>query len=130
MWPSRRTHLSKQTTCSDLRSNHTTRIAVGISTCWWRSLVVAISKFNHLTISQHSATRKHHSKQNSHILKVTGWVWESLKKYKLTLITVTTSIYLLDPVLVDLTVESDSILTNPIGKMGCKAGRCCKACTL
>ena len=31
----------------------------GIFNCWWRSLLVAPSKFGLLTITRHSATRKH-----------------------------------------------------------------------
>ena len=54
----------------------------------------------------------------SGILKVTGRVWESQKRISITLITATTSVHLPKPVSTDLTIKSDSVLTNPIGKDG------------
>ena len=40
--------------------------------------------------------------------------------------TATTVIHLLKLVLIDLTIKSDSVLTNPIEKMGFEAGWCGK----
>ena len=40
------------------------------------------------------------------------------------LILATTSVYLPKPVSTDLTIKPDLVLTNPIGKDGCEAGRC------
>ena len=40
------------------------------------------------------------------------------------LITATTSVHFPKPVSTDLTIKPDSVLTNPIGKDGCEAGRC------
>ena len=57
------------------------------------------------------------------ILKVTGQVWESQKRASITLITATASVHLPKPVSTDLTIKPDSVLTNPIEKMGCEAGR-------
>ena len=36
--------------------------------------------------------------------------------------TTTTSVHLPKPVLTDLTIKPDSVLTNPKGKDGCEAG--------
>ena len=52
----------------------------------------------------------------SHILKVTGHVWESQKGLASTLITATTSVHLPKPASTDLTIKPDSVLANPIGK--------------
>ena len=53
------------------------------------------------------------------ILKVTGQVWESPKKrISITLITATTCVHLPKPVSTDLTIKSDLVLTNPIGRDG------------
>ena len=52
------------------------------------------------------------------ILKVAGQVWESKKKKKgqaSTLILATISTHLPKPVSTDLTIKSDSVLTNPLG---------------
>ena len=57
----------------------------------------------------------------SHIVKVTGQVWESLKRISITLITATTSIHLPTPVSTDPTIKPDSVLTNPIGKDGVRS---------
>ena len=54
----------------------------------------------------------------SSILKVTGQVWESQKRIRITLITAMTSIHLPKPASTDLTIKPDSVLTNPIGKDG------------
>ena len=69
LWPSLRTHLMLHMTSRDLRNIHTTQghtslhnIALkltSIFTYWWRSLLVATSKFGLLTIRQHSVTKKH-----------------------------------------------------------------------
>ena len=58
------------------------------------------------------------------IFKMTGQVWKSQKRISITLITATTSFHLPKPVSTDLTIKPDSVLTNPIGKDGCEAGRC------
>ena len=55
------------------------------------------------------------------ILKVTGQVWESQKRIRITLITATTSFHLPKPVSTDLTIKPDSVLTNPIGKDGVRS---------
>ena len=60
----------------------------------------------------------------SRILKVTGQVWESQKRISSMLITATTSVHLSKPVSTDLTITSDSVLANPIGKDGVRTGRC------
>ena len=52
------------------------------------------------------------------ILKATGQVWESQKRISIRLITATTSAHLPKPVSTELTIEPDSVLTNPIGKDG------------
>ena len=53
------------------------------------------------------------------ILKVTGDRSEKAKKrIASTLITATTSIHLPKPLSTDLTIKSDSVLSNPIGKDG------------
>ena len=52
----------------------------------------------------------------SHIVRMTGQVWESQKKISITLITATTRAHLPKPVSIDLTIKPDSVLTNPIGK--------------
>ena len=58
------------------------------------------------------------------ILKVTGQAWESQKRISInTNHSYTTSVHLPKLVSTDLTVKSDLVLTNPIGKMGCEAGR-------
>ena len=57
----------------------------------------------------------------SRILKVTGQVWESQKRIRITLITATTSIILSKPVSTDLTIKLDSVLTNPTGKDGVRS---------
>ena len=73
--------------------------------------MVATFKFGLVTIRQHSATRKFPYTQGDR----SGL--RKLKKDKhSTLITVTTSTHLPKPVSTDLTIESDSILTIPIGK--------------
>ena len=46
-----------------------------------------------------------------------------------TLITATTNVHLPKPVSTDLTIKSDLVFTNPIGKDGCEAGRCNKTST-
>ena len=58
-------------------------------------------------------------------------VWsEKVKKGKaLTLITANTCIHLPKMVSTDLTIKSDSVLANPLEKMGCEAGWCNKICT-
>ena len=48
----------------------------------------------------------------SHILKVTGLVWESQKNDNHKLITATTCIHFPEPVLTDLAIKPDSALTN------------------
>ena len=55
------------------------------------------------------------------ILKVTGQVWKSQKRISITLITATTSVHLPKPVSTDLTIKSDSVLTNPIEKDGVRS---------
>ena len=78
-------------------------------------LLVATSKFRLLTMRQYNATRKHlfpypHGDRSG---------LRKLKKDKhQTLITATTSIHLPKPVLNDLTIKSDSVLTNQIEKDG------------
>ena len=53
------------------------------------------------------------------IHKVTGQVWESQERISInTIFTATTSVHLPKPVSTDLTINLDSVLTNPIGKDG------------
>ena len=54
----------------------------------------------------------------SSILKVTGQLREGQKRIRSTLITTTTIIHLPKPVSTDLTIKSDLVLTNPIGRDG------------
>ena len=78
--------------------------------------MVATSKFGILTIRQHNATRKHLFQSVSPRQQVRS---EKAKKgYASTLITATTSVLLPKPVLTDLTIKPDSVLTNPVGKDG------------
>ena len=83
-----------------------------IFTCWWRNLLVATSKFGLLTIRQPSAPENTYS----HILKVTGQVWEGQKRASINTIATTTSINLPKPVSTNLTMKPDSVLTIPTGK--------------
>ena len=46
-------------TPGDLGNIHNSRNYPNIFTCWWKSLLVATSKFNLPTVRQHTATRKH-----------------------------------------------------------------------
>ena len=55
------------------------------------------------------------------ILKVTGQVWESQKRIRITLITATTIVHLPQLVSTDLRIKPDSVLTNPIGKDGVRS---------
>ena len=57
----------------------------------------------------------------SHILKVTGQVWESQKSISINTNHTTTSIHLPKPVSTDLTIKPDSVLINPIGKDGVRS---------
>ena len=78
--------------------------------------MVTTSKFGLLMISQHSATRKH--------------LYSQAKKGEAaTLITATTSIHLPKLVSADLTIKSDLVLTNQIGKDEVQAGQCNKTST-
>ena len=89
----------------------------GIFTCWCRSLLVATSKFGLHTIRYHSATRKHqflyHQGDRSGLTN-------PKKGYASTLIIATTYVHLPKSVSNDLTIKSDLILINPVGKMGWK----------
>ena len=58
----------------------------------------------------------------SHVLKVTGHVWEYQKGISITLITSTTSVHLPKPVSTDLTIKPDSVFkaTKPFLPSICK----------
>ena len=75
--------------------------------------MVAISKFNLLTIRQDSATRKH-------LFLYPQFDRSGLRKSKKdkesASITGTTSVHLPKSVSTDLMIKPDSVLTNPIGK--------------
>ena len=65
--------------------------------------------------------------QKIHIPVSSKWQVRSEKAKKgqiSTLIPATISIHLPKPVSNDLTIKPDSVLINPIGKMGCEAGQC------
>ena len=110
-------------TTRDLRNMHTTRnscrdalpcmnMADGIFTCWWRSLLVTTSKFGLLTIRRHTQC-------NQNAPTPVNWsLWvRSEKAKKRTNINTSHSYHQCSShyvSLADLTIRSDSVLTNPI----------------
>ena len=85
-----------------------------IFTCWWRSHLVTTSKFDLLTIRQCSATRKH-------LFLYSQGDRTGLKKPKkgqasILITNATTNFGLRKLVSTDLTIKSDSVFTNLIGK--------------
>ena len=90
-------------TSRDLQNIHPS-----IFTCWWRSLLAATCNFGLLTIRQHSATRKQ-------LYPYPQGDRSGLRKQK-KMININTSIHLPKRVSTDLTIKSDSVLTNRIGK--------------
>ena len=128
MWPSLRTALSWQMIPRNLRNICTTRnncrdalpcgnIALKlppIFTCWWRSLLVATSKFGLLTIRQYGATRKHQTVSSRWQVRS-----EKAKKWEASTLTpAIISVHLPKPFSTDLTIKPDSVLTNLIRKDG------------
>ena len=85
--------------------------------CWWRSLLVATSKFSLFT----TRWKNNWKQSRKHLFLYPQGGRSGLRKPKekaSTLITATTSIYLPKPVSTNLTINSDSVITNPIGKDG------------
>ena len=80
-----------------------------IFACWWKYLMVATSRFGLLTIRWHSAATSRYQVRSE----------KTKKGYTSTLITATTnSVYLPKLVSSNLTIKSDLVLINPIGKNG------------
>ena len=122
MWPSLRTHLSKQMTPSDLENIYTTRYSCRDTLPCIETILSFLltdgeaSWLLLLSITPyHSATRKHvflYPQEDRSGLR------KPEKGQASILITSTTSIHLPNLVSIDLTIKSDLVLTNPIGKDG------------
>ena len=99
---------STENSCRDILSCMTWRSNYpSIFTCWWRNLLVLTFNF--------SATRKHqrlYPQGDRPSLKKAKKGWAS------TLITTTTSTHLPKPISTNVTIKSDLVLTNSIGKDG------------
>ena len=80
--------------------------------------MVGTFNFGLLTIRWHSATREHLFPYPQGDRSGLG---KPKKDKHATLITATTSVHLPKPVLTDLTIKPDSVLTNPIGKDGVRS---------
>ena len=83
---------------------------LGIFNCSWSLLPSSISLLSGGSLQPENIY--------SCILTVTGQFWESQKGWASTPITSTTSIHLPKLVSTDLTLKSDSVLTNLVGKDG------------
>ena len=126
MWPSQRTHLSYQMTPRDLSNNRTTvnscrdalpcaDMAQNLPWYFYELMEKPLGRYFQVWSAYYQVAQ---CNQKTPIPISSRWQVRSEKAKKgsaSTLITATASVHLPKPVSTDLTMKSDSVLTNPTG---------------